>query len=328
MIRQANAKAFRNQGLGKLLLDLLRRFSVVVIFLGLVLIFGAISGDFLTPSNLLNVARQTSIVAIVSVGMTFTILTAGIDLSVGSLVAVTGALAAMASARWGMPVPVAILVGMASGAVAGGISGLLVAKGGLPPFVATLAMMAAARGATLVITDARPITGVTKAFRDFGNGFLLGVPIPVWVLIMVAVLAWWVLAYTRFGRYVYALGGNEETAKLAGINVDRIKILVYVISGALSGLAGMILAARLNSAQPTAGIAMELDAIAAVVLGGTSLAGGAGGVGGSVIGALIMGTLANGLNLAEVPSYIQKLIQGAVIVLAVVLDVTTRRQKR
>ena len=308
------------------LVAFLRRFSVAVIFLGLVLVFSLITEDFLTLSNLLNVARQTSIVAIVSVGMTFTILTAGIDLSVGSLVAVSGALAAMASARWGLPVPAAVTVGILTGGLAGVISGLLIAKGGLPPFVATLAMMAAARGATLVITDARPVTGVTRAFRQFGNGSLLGVPIPVWVLVAVALLAWWVLAHTRFGRHVYALGGNEETARLAGISVDRVKVAVYVISGGLSGLAGAILAARLNSAQPTAGIAMELDAIAAVVLGGTSLAGGAGGVGGTLVGAFIMGTLANGLNLAQVPSYTQKLIQGAVIVLAVLLDVATRRR--
>ncbi len=308
------------------LVAFLRRFSVAVIFLGLVLVFSLITEDFLTLSNLLNVARQTSIVAIVSVGMTFTILTAGIDLSVGSLVAVSGALAAIASARWGLPVPAAVIVGILTGGLAGVISGLLIAKGGLPPFVATLAMMAAARGATLVITDARPITGVTRAFRQFGNGSLLGVPIPVWVLAAVGLLAWWVLAHTRFGRHVYALGGNEETARLAGISVDRVKIAVYVISGGLSGLAGAILAARLNSAQPTAGIAMELDAIAAVVLGGTSLAGGAGGVGGTLVGAFIMGTLANGLNLAQVPSYTQKLIQGAVIVLAVLLDVATRRR--
>ncbi len=303
----------------------LRRNGVLVIFAGLVLLFGLTVEHFLTPRNLLNVARQTSIVAIVSVGMTFTILTAGIDLSVGSLVALTGAVAALASAQWGLPLPAVFLVAVLSGALAGSISGLLVAYGGLPPFVATLAMLAAGRGATLVITNARPITIQANGFRAIGTGTLLGVPTPVWILAVVAVLAWLVLRYTRFGRHVYALGGNEETTRLAGIAVDRIKVAVYVISGALAGLAGLVLTARLNSAQPTAGVAMELDAIAAVVLGGASLAGGSGSVGGSIIGALIMGVLSNGLNLAGVPSYYQQIIQGSVIVLAVVLDSLTRR---
>ncbi|RME60305.1 MAG: ribose ABC transporter permease, partial [Caldilineae bacterium] len=297
----------------------MRRNGVLVIFAGLVLLFGLTVEHFLTPRNLLNVARQTSIVAIVSVGMTFTILTAGIDLSVGSLVALTGAVAALASAQWGLPLPAVFLVAVLSGALAGSISGLLVAHGGLPPFVATLAMLAAGRGATLVITNARPITIQANGFRAIGTGTLLGVPTPVWILAVVAVLAWLVLRYTRFGRHVYALGGNEETTRLAGIAVDRIKVAVYVISGALAGLAGLVLTARLNSAQPTAGVAMELDAIAAVVLGGASLAGGSGSVGGSIIGALIMGVLSNGLNLAGVPSYYQQIIQGSVIVLAVVL---------
>ncbi len=303
----------------------LRRNGVLVIFLGLVLLFGLTVERFLTVPNLLNVARQTSIVAIVSVGMTFTILTGGIDLSVGSLVAMTGAVAALASAQWGWPLPAVFLAALLSGAAAGSLSGLLVAYGGLPPFVATLAMLAAARGATLVITDARPITGIAPALRTVGTGATLGVPNPVWILAVVTLVAWVVLGHTRFGRHVYALGGNEETTRLAGVRVDRMKVAVYGISGALAGLAGLILTGRLNSAQPTAGVAMELEAIAAVVLGGTSLAGGSGGVGGSIVGALIMGVLSNGLNLAGVPSYYQQIIQGAVIVLAVVLDSLTRR---
>lgn len=220
----------------------------------------------------------------------------------------------------------ALLMGVAAGAVCGMVSGALVAWGGLPPFVATLAMMAAARGATLVITQGKPVSGVTRAFRTFGNGSLLGIPIPVWIMVVVVLVAWFVLDRVRFGRYVYAVGGNEETTKLAGINITRIKLAVYIISGALSGLAGMILAARLNSAQPTAGTGLELDAIAAVVLGGTSLSGGTGGVGGTFVGALIIGVLSNGLNLAEVPSYYQQVIKGIVIVLAVLLDMATRRK--
>lgn len=310
-----------------ILLDLLRRFSVFIILVGLLLVFSLLSEDFLTVRNLLNVGRQISIVAMVSAGMTFVILTAGIDLSVGSLVALSGVTAALVSAQLGLPVPVAILAGILTGAACGAISGLLVAWGDLPPFVATLAMMAAARGATLVITQGRPVSGVTKAFRDFGNGAFLGIPIPIWVLAVVVIGSWYVLGQTRFGRYVYAVGGNEETAKLAGINVRRVKLAVYVISGAFAGLAGMILAARLNSAQPTAGVALELDAIAAVVLGGTSLSGGSGSVGGTLVGAFIIGVLANGLNLIGVPSYYQQVIKGVVIVLAVVLDMATRRKR-
>ncbi len=306
----------------------LHRNGVLLIFLGLVTFFSLTVENFLTVPNLLNVARQTSIVAIVSVGMTFAILTAGIDLSVGSLVALTGAVAALASARWGLPLPAVFLVALASGGLAGAINGLLVAYGGLPPFVATLAMLAAGRGATLVITDARPITGLSGPFRTVGTGAMLGVPNPVWILAVIAFLAWLVLGYTRFGRHLYALGGHEETTRLAGIEVNGLKVAVYSISGALAGLAGLILTARLNSAQPTAGVALELEAIAAVVLGGTSLAGGSGGVVGSIVGALIMGVLSNGLNLAGVPSYYQQVIQGSVIVAAVVLDSLTRRQGR
>lgn len=307
------------------LLDLIRRTSVILILFLLILFFGVLAEDFLRVGNLLNIGRQSAIVAIVSVGMTFTILTAGIDLSVGSLVALSGALAAIASARLGMPLPIALLTGVLTGGAAGLINGLLIAYGGLPPFVATLAMLAAARGATLVITNARPVAGVTDGFRLFGTAFLFRVPIPIWVTLIVTFAAWYLLAQTRFGRYTYAIGGNEETARLAGIAVERVKIAVYVISGALAGLAGVILAARLNSAQPNAGVALELDAIAAVVLGGTSLSGGTGSVLGTVVGALIMGVLNNGLNLMGVPSYYQQIVQGAVIVLAVVLDVTTRQ---
>jgi ribose transport system permease protein len=308
-------------------IELLRRFSVFVILLGLVLGFSIATPEFLTMHNLLNIARQISIVAIVSAGMTFVILTGGIDLAVGSVVALAGALAALASAQWGLPVAAALLVGIVTGASCGALSGGLVAWGGLPPFAATLAIMAAARGATLVITQAKPIAGVTKAFRDFGNELLLGVPIPVWVMALVMLLAWVVLGQLRFGRYVYAVGGSDETTRLAGIHVERVKLAVYLLSGALCGLAGLILAARLNSAQPTAGVGLELDAIASVVLGGTGLSGGAGSIGGTLVGAFLIGVLANGLNLAEVPSYYQQVIKGVVIVLAVLLDMATRRRR-
>lgn len=307
--------------------ELLRRFSVFIILLAICAVFAASSGDFLTPSNLLNVALQTSIIAIVAIGMTFTILTAGIDLSVGSLMALSGALAAGLAVRqeWGTypGIAAALLAGLALGAV----NGLLVIKGGMPPFVATLAMMAVARGLTLFYTQGRPIAGLEENFIFWGTGRLLGIPVPVILLVVLTLIAHVVLRYTRFGLYVYATGGNEETTRLAGIPPNRIKLSVYVISGFTAALGGILLTARLWSAQPNAAVGWELDAIAAPVLGGVSLFGGVGGIGGTLVGAFIIGVLSNGLNLMGIPSYYQQVIKGVVFILAVMLDLATKRRR-
>jgi ribose transport system permease protein len=281
------------------------------------------SPNFLSVDNLLNILRQTSINAIIAMGMTFVILTAGIDLSVGSILALAGAICATMIAA-DMPLIFALVTTVMIGAVLGASSGAVISFFGVQPFIATLVGMTIIRGLTLVYSDGRPIsTGdldVAEAFFQWGGGYILGIPVPVIIAFVVFTLCWFVLNHTKMGRYVYAIGGNEQVARLAGINVSRIKIGVYAISGALAAIAGIILTARLESAQPTAGLSYELDAIAAVVLGGTSLMGGRGRISGTLIGALIIGVLNNALNLMDVSSYYQMIAKGAVILLAVAVD--------
>ena len=307
--------------------EILRRFSVLIILLIICVVFAVGSRDFLTTSNLLNVALQTSIIAIIAIGMTFTILTAGIDLSVGSLMALGGALAAGLAVQQGLGAYGGIAGALLAGLMLGGVNGLLIIKGKMPPFVATLAMMAVARGLTLVYTQGRPIAGLEENFIFWGTGRLLGIPAPVVLLATLALIAHVVLRHTRFGLYVHATGGNEETTRLAGISPNRIKLAVYVISGFTATLGGVLLTARLWSAQPNAAVGWELDAIAAPVLGGVSLFGGVGSIGGTLVGAFIIGVLSNGLNLLGVPSYYQQVIKGVVFILAVMLDLLTKRRR-
>lgn len=299
--------------------DLLRRYGMVLAFALLVVALSVLSSSFLTVSNILNVARQVSINAIIAAGMTFVILTGGIDLSVGSALAFSGAIIAGLLST-GRPVVLAILAGLTVGGLLGLVNGLIISRGKVQPFIATLAMLTIARGATLVYTDGRPITGLPDAFVWLGAGEVGQVPVPVIIMALVFALCYIVLTRTVLGRYVYAIGGNEEAARLSGVNVTFYKTLVYVISGVLSTTSAIILTARLNSAQPTAGSGFELDAIAAVVLGGTTLAGGEGGIGGTLLGAFIIGVLNNGLNLLNVSSFYQQVVKGVVILLAVLLD--------
>jgi len=279
---------------------------------------------FLTRSNLLNVMEQTALNAIVAVGMTFVIVSGGIDLSVGSIVALSGVVLASAlQANW--PVSAAIAVGLLVGALTGLLNGLLITRGRLPPFIATLGLMSVARGAALVYTEGRPISGFGAGYRWLATGRVLDVPMPVILTALVYAAAWFVLTRTRFGRYVYAIGGNEEATRLSGVAVRFHKTMVYVLSGFMSALAAVLLTARLNSAQPIAGMMYELDAIAATVIGGTSLLGGEGSLGGTLIGALIMGVLKNGLNLLGVSSFLQQIVIGVVIIGAVVIDSALKR---
>lgn len=308
-------------------LDILRRFSVTIILFCICLAFALGSSDFFTTSNLLNVALQTSIIAIVAIGMTFTILTAGIDLSVGSVMALSGAIAAGLNVRQELDPFVAIGIALLIGMLIGAINGLMIVKGGIPPFVATLAMLAIARGLTLVYTQGRPIAGLDERFIYLGTGQIMGIPVPVFIMVVVAIIAHIVTRYTPFGLHVYATGGNEEPTRLAGVSPDRIKLAVYIISGFTAALGGVLLAARLWSAQPNAAVGWELDAIAAPVIGGTSLFGGVGTIGGTVVGAFIIGVLSNGLNLMGVPSYYQQVIKGVVFILAVSLDIFTKRRR-
>jgi ribose transport system permease protein len=294
---------------------------IALIFLIVVVSF--LNPNFFTVDNILNILRQTSVNAIIAVGMTLVILTAGIDLSVGSVLALCGAFAASLIAME-VPILIAVPTALLAGAALGAISGIIIAKGKVQAFIATLVTMTLLRGVTMVYTDGRPIsTGFTDtadAFAWFGTGYALGIPVPVWIMVVVFASVWYLLNHTRFGRYVYALGGNESATRLSGINVDKVKIGVYAICGLLAALAGIIVTSRLSSAQPTAGMGYELDAIAAVVLGGTSLMGGKGRIMGTLIGALIIGFLNNALNLLDVSSYYQMIAKAVVILLAVLVD--------
>ncbi|MFI4942057.1 MAG: ABC transporter permease [Burkholderiales bacterium] len=291
------------------------------------ILLSILSPHFLSVSNLRNVLEQTAINAVVAVGMTYVIVSGGIDLSVGSIVAFSGVLLASALAA-GAPAPAAIAAGLAAGALCGLANGLLVTRGRLPPFIATLGMMSVARGAALVFTEGRPISGFDTGFRSLATGRVLGLPTPVLVVALVYVAAHLLLTRTRFGRYVYAIGGNEEATRLSGVAVRFHKTMVYVLCGTTSALAAVLLTSRLNSAQPIAGMMYELDAIAATVIGGTSLLGGSGSLGGTLVGALIMGVLRNGLNLLGVSSYLQQIVIGAVIIVAVLVDSLLKRPGR
>jgi ribose/xylose/arabinose/galactoside ABC-type transport system permease subunit len=303
-----------------------RRLSTLAGLFGLCVLLWILTPHFLTVSNLLNVLEQTSINAIIAVGMTYVIISGGIDLSVGSLLALSGVV--LATLMHGeAPMPVALAAVVAVGAGFGTLSGVAITWGRLPPFIATLGMMSIARGCALLFTEGRPVSGFGAAFRSVATARLVGIPAPVFVTAAVYLVGHFVLSETRFGRYVYALGGNEEATRLSGVNVRLHKTAVYAVSGLTSAIAAVLLTARLNSAQPIAGIMYELDAIAAVVIGGTSLVGGEGSLGGTLIGALIMGVLRNGLNLLSVSSFMQQVVIGLVIVGAVLIDTTLKARK-
>ena len=303
-----------------------RQFGTLLGLLLLCAVLGLLTPYFLTFSNLLNVLQQTSINAIVAVGMTFVIITAGIDLSVGSIVAFAGVVLGTAL-QAGLPIPLAIVAGLAAGVACGLVNGVLITRGRLPPFISTLGMMSVARGAALVFTNGRPVSGFASEFRALATGELFFIPLPVLIMVGVYGIGHFLLTRTKVGRYAYAVGGNEEATKLSGVDVHFHKMVVYALSGLTSGIAAVVLTARLNSAQPIAGIMYELDAIAATVIGGTSLMGGEGTLLGTLIGALIMGVLRNGLNLLGVSSYLQQIIIGSVIITAVLVDATLKRQR-
>lgn len=303
--------------------NLLIKYKSLVGLLILIVVVSILSPSFLSTRNILNILRQTSVNAIIAAGMTFVILTGGIDLSVGSVLALSGAFAASLLAS-GQSILVAVMAAIIVGGIVGFLNGFVIAKGKLQPFIATLATMTILRGLTLVFTDGKPITlgsnELAMSFGKIGGGAILSIPVPVIITILVFIVCYYILNHTKMGRYTYALGGNEEATKLSGLNTDKIKIWVYTISGILSAIAGIIITSRLYSAQPTAGTGYELDAIAAVVLGGTKLTGGKGKIGGTIVGALIIGVLSNALNILDVSSYYQMMVKGVVILIAVLLD--------
>ncbi len=310
---------------------LTKKFSSLTTLLALIVlmvVITLINPNFMTGNNLLNLLLQVTANGFIAFGMTFVILTSGIDLSVGAILALSSALSAGMIAQ-GMPLPLAVLMAVIIGGFLGAINGALVAYGKLAPFIVTLATSMVFRGATLVFTNGNPITkGLDGYFLAYiGQGYLLGVPFPVILMLIVFGLLWVLLHRTAFGKSVYALGGNEKAAYISGIKLNKVKIAIYTLSGVMSAISGLIITSRLSSATPQAGSGYEMYAIAAVVLGGTSLMGGKGRMFGTMIGVLIIGVLNNGLNIIGVSAFWQQVIQGIVILIAVLIDVVRSKKK-
>ena len=317
--------------------ETLLRFQSVIALLLMCIILSLLTDRFLTAENSWNVMRQISVNLIVSVGMTLVILTAGIDLSVGSVLALCGAITAGmlkfgaeftdANIYIGFTLFGAIIGGVVAGSFLGWFNGIFITRFKVPPFVATLAMLTIARGLTMLWTGGFPVTGFESNMAFIGTGWFLGIPMPVWISAVVVLAAVILTKKTRLGRHIYAVGGNEKAAELSGLNVKRIKVIVYTIAGALAAVGGLIVTSRLDSAQPNAGMGLELDSIAAVVIGGTSLSGGRGTIMGTVQGALIIGVLNNGLVLLNVSPFWQQVVKGFVILLAVVIEKFNERKE-
>lgn len=303
--------------------------SNIGILAGLVvlcIVIAVLNPNFLTSNNLLNVLRQTSTNLYLALAMTMVIILGGIDLSVGSVMAVSGVVTAMLIALFGAPLIVAVAAGLLVGTLFGALNGYVAATTIIPPFIITLATLNIGRGAAYVLTDGQPVRVMSDSFNFIGSGYIGGfLPTPVLYSIIFVIICYLIMNKTRLGRYIYAVGGNPEAARFSGINIKRVKFFAYTFSGFMAGFAGIVLASRMFSGQPTAGVAAELDAIAAVVLGGTSMTGGYGRIGGTVIGALIIGVLSNGLNLIGVSSFWQYIVKGIVILIAVYADVLKRR---
>lgn len=296
--------------------------TTVIALIILMAVITIINSNFLTANNLLNLLLQVTSNALIAFGMTFVILTGGIDLSVGSILALSSALTAGLLGS-GMPVTLAILISLILGCILGMMNGLLISYGKLAPFIVTLATMTIFRGATLVYTNGNPITkglSDTFLFQFLGQGYIVGIPFPVIIMFIVFIVLYVLLHKTAFGKSVYAIGGNEKAAYISGVKLNKVKIIIYSISGMMASISGLIITSRLSSAQPTAGASYEMDAIAAVVLGGTSLSGGKGRILGTLIGALIIGVLNNGLNIISVSAFWQQVVKGVVILIAVLID--------
>ncbi len=304
--------------------NLLHRFGLLLVILVVGLALSVSTDAFLSVANLTNVARQVSINGILAVGVTFVLLTAGVDLSLGSVVALSGVACATFAHPGEYSVFIPLAIGLLTGAACGLLNGVLVTRGGVAPFIVTLGMMTIARGLALILSGGRPVANMSNELTALA-GDIWGVPIPVLCFAGVAITAWFFLKNFRLGRHIYAVGGNENAARAAGVPVERVKLFAYGLCGLLTGLAGVVLAARITTGQPNAGQAYELDAIAAVVIGGTSLSGGVGTITGTLLGVLLIGVINNGLDLMGVSSYYQAVIKGVIIVGAVWLD---RRQAR
>jgi inositol transport system permease protein len=317
-----------------------RKYAIVLIFIAMFIAMALLTDAFLSPRNLLNIVRQISVVGLIAIGVTMVIITTGIDLSSGSVLALSAVIVASLAQQpdWHdakfpgleLPLVVPILAALLVGAACGWVNGALIAGFRIPPFIATLGMMTIARGFALIYSN-RPVSGLTDSFNYIGQGEIfkvmpvagqpdMGIPIPILILLAVAIAAHIMLNNTRFGRHIYAIGGNEQAARISGLNVGRIKIGVYTIAGLLAGLSGLVLTSRIGSGQAGLGVGYELDAIAAAVIGGVSLSGGIGTIWGTMVGALIIGVLNNGLDLLNVSAYWQTIVKGSIIVAAVIID--------
>jgi ribose/xylose/arabinose/galactoside ABC-type transport system permease subunit len=298
----------------------LSRYAILIAFLVLIIIMAILSPAFLKITNIMNILRQTSINGIVAVGMTFVIILAGIDLSAGSVLALAAVVATSFAHPGTYPVIVPVFFGLLTGALCGFVNGFIIARRKIAPFIVTLGMMTIARGAALVYTDGRPVIELSDQYNTIGGSYLLGIPVPVIIFVAIVASGWFLLSRTVFGRHVYATGGNKTAAELSGIVTGKVIVWVYTLAGLLSGLAGIVLSSRVMSGSPSTGQGYELDAIAAVVIGGTRLTGGVGTIFGTIIGALIIGVMNNGLDLLNVSSYWQQIVKGIIIVVAVVLE--------
>lgn len=308
------------------------RFSISQVFVYLILLFvivffSIMSQSFMTSRNILNICRQVSMIGICSVGMTMVLLTGGIDISVGSIIALSGVVAAKLIAENMWPIFPAMVVGVVIGVICGIISGVMVAKFDVPALIATLAMQSIARGIAFILTQGIPVYGLPEQIRVLGQGYFLNIPIPVYIMVLMVFIGWWLLEQTTFGRHVYAIGGNEEVARLSGINVMMRKLQIYAFSGFFAGLSGIIMLSRVNSGQPNTSEGFEMDVITAAVLGGVSVAGGQGKIVNVIAGVLIMGMLGNGMTLMNLDEYWQWVTRGAVLLFAVAFDNWSRKRQ-
>ncbi|MGI6777817.1 MAG: ABC transporter permease [Acetivibrionales bacterium] len=307
--------------------EFFQTYGIIIVLIALVAFFSIFTNSFLSVKNMFNILRQVSIMGIIAVGMTIVMLTGGIDLSVGSLLAVTGVVGSslMVSLNWS-PLP-AIIAAIIASTIIGTITGLIVEKIDMPPLITTLGMMTIARGIAFIITNGLPVYGLPESVAILGQGYIWVIPIPVIFMLVIFLIGSFILNKTYFGRYFYALGGNEEATRLAGVNISRIKICIYALSAFLTGIAGVILMSRINSGQPSAGTGTELDVVTAVVLGGVSMSGGEGKLSGVLTGTLIIGVLSNGLIIMNVGEYYQMVVKGLVLILAVGFDRVSKRNR-
>lgn len=322
---KANINLVNNWFLKPVIRYLKENMGIIIGLVGMCTILTILSPAFLTKENIFNVLRQVSTNANLAIGMTLAIIIGGIDLSVGSILAVSGTISAGLITLNNVPVPVAVLTGLLVGTLCGFLNGLVIAKTGMPPFIVTLATMQIARGAAYVYTGGQPIRTMVEGFNNIGIGYLGPLPLPIIYSVILVVFVLILLNCTRFGRYVYAVGGNMDAAKFSGINIGRVQIIVFTLLGFLASVSGIVLCSRMYSGQPTLGQGFEMDAIAATVLGGTSFSGGIGKIGGTIIGVLVIGVLNNGLNLLNINSFWQLIAKGIVILLAVYIDMIKKK---